>query len=100
MVWGIRKIVIEGEEWVRVNLVCFVGNISDFFVFNDFMKNFDFNEMDYGDFFFECIMYEEIEGVDEIGNIFIMNKLLFIELVYGWFFFNIEKGDIMEENVD
>ena len=97
---GIRKIAIEGEEWARANSACFVGNISDFFASNDSTKNSDFNEMDHGDSFSERITYEEIDGVDEIGNTSTTNKSSLIESAHGRSSFNIEKGDIMEENVD
>lgn len=45
-------------------------------------------------------MYEDNDDLDGILNIFNVNRFFIIEFVYGGFYYNIEKGDIMEEIVD
>lgn len=94
---GIKKIVDEGEEWAKANAACFVGNFSNFFASNYSKMNPEF--MHY-DSFSELITYEEVQGLDEIENITTTNKSSLIEAANEISYFNIEKGDIMEEHVD
>ena len=96
---GIRKIAEEGEEWARGKAACFVGNISDFHAANDSILDFNGNETD-SEFFSERIMYEEVDSLDGIGNVSETNKSSLIESARGGSYYNIEKGDIMEEQVD
>lgn len=96
---GIQKIAEGGEEWARGKAACFPGNISDFFAANDSTLDFIINKTD-SEVFAERVMYEEVEGLDGIGNISKANKLSLIESARGGSYFNIEKGDIMEEQID
>ena len=96
---GIRKIEEEGEEWARGKAACFQGNVSDFFAASDSTLDFNINETD-SEFFTERVAYEEVEGLDGIGNISKANRLSLIQSARGGSYFNIEKGDVMEEQVD
>ena len=94
---GIKKIADEGEEWAKANAACFVGNFSDFFSSNYSKINSQFM---HHDSFSERITYEEVQSLDEIGNITTTNKSSLIEAANKISYFNIEKGDIMEEQID
>ena len=96
---GIQKIEEEGKEWARSKAACFPGNISDFFAANDSTLDFIVNKTD-SEVFVERVMYEEVKGLYDIGNISKANKLSLIESARGESYFNIEKGDIMEEQID
>lgn len=61
--------VDEGEEWVKGKVECFEGKVSYFFVLNDFVIEFNENKIDI-EFFFECIVYEDVYGLDIILNVF------------------------------
>ena len=96
---GIQKLAEEGEEWAKGKAACFVGNTSDFFAANDSKIDFNVNETD-SDLFSERIMYEEVDSLDGIANISEANKSSLIESARGGSFYNIENGDILEEQVD
>ena len=96
---GVQKIIEEGEEWAKDKAGCFVGNVSDFFAANDSTLDIDVNHSD-SEFFSERIMYEEVDGLDGTGNISKANKSSLIESAREGSYYNIEKGDIFEEQVD
>ena len=96
---GIQKIADEGEEWARRKAGCFVANVSDFFAVNDSALNISFSDTD-SDFFSERIMYEDVGRLDGIGNISKAKKSSVIASAREGSYFNIEKGDHIEEQVD
>ena len=93
---GIQKIEEEGEQWVKSKAACYANNISDFYAANDSTVDLILSEKGFS----ERIMYEEVDGLDGIGNIFTASKSSLIESVRGGSLYNIEKGDILEEQVD
>ncbi|KAJ7385350.1 hypothetical protein OS493_016427 [Desmophyllum pertusum] len=97
---GIRKLE-ESTEWAKANAACFVGNISDFFASHDSTSDPDFNDnKTESEFFSERIVYEDVDGLDGISNVSKANRSSLIESARGGSYYNIEKGDIMEEMVD
>ncbi|PFX31810.1 Nidogen-2 [Stylophora pistillata] len=96
---GIRKLTKEGEEWAKGKAECFGRNISDFFASNDSVVDSDKGKTDV-EFFSERIVYEDIYGLDTISNVSKSSESSIIKSAKGGTFYNIEKGDIMEEMVD
>lgn len=96
---GIRKLVDEGEEWAKGKAECFEGKVSHFFASNDSVIEFNENKTD-TEFFSERIVYEDVYGLDKISNVSKASQSSIIKSAKGGSFYNIEKGDIMEEMVD
>lgn len=96
---GIRKLADEGEEWAKGKAECFVRNISDFFASNDSIRDSNDETTD-SEFFTERIVYEDLHGFDNISNVSKASQSSIIESAQGGSYYNIEKGDIMEEMVD
>ena len=96
---GIRKLAEVSAEWAKAKAECFVGNISDFFASNDSLSDLNDNKTD-SQTFSERVVYEEIDGLDGLSNISKANRSSIIESAHGGSYYNIEKGDIMEEMVD
>lgn len=96
---GIQKLADEGDEWIKARTECFRGNTSDFFAANESTPELSVSETN-SSFFSERISYEEVNGLDGFGNISRVNKSSLIESARGGAYYNIEKGDVMEEQVD
>ncbi|KAL9986471.1 hypothetical protein ACROYT_G000626 [Oculina patagonica] len=96
---GIQQLAEVSEEWAKAKAECFVGNISDFFASNDSLSEPNENKTD-SETFSERVVYEEIDGSDGSSNISKANRSSIIESAHGGSYYNIEKGDVMEEMVD
>ena len=93
---GIREIKEEGEEWAKSKASCFVGNVSDFFAANTSTLDYILQTTDFS----ERVIYENVHGLNVTVNVSQTNKSSLIESARGGSFFNIEEGDILEEQVD
>ena len=92
----IREIEEAGNELAKSRIACIAGNFSDFFAANSstfgYMSKADFSER---------ILFEQDGGFNETENFSrAIKSASLIESVRGGSFFNIEKGDIMEEQID
>lgn len=96
---GIQQLAEVSAEWAKAKAECFVGNISDFFASNDSLSDLNDNKTD-SETFSERVVYEEIDGLDGSANISKANRSSIIESAHGGSYYNIEKGDVMEEMVD
>ena len=92
----IRKINKEGKELAKSKAACIPGNFSDFFAANS--STFDYILSKAG--FSERIMFEQGDGFNGTANSSQASKSSLIESARGGSFFNIEEGDIMEEQID
>ena len=95
---GIKRLAEAGQEWAESQSGCVLGNVSDFFAANGSAESdYTYNETE-TESFSERVSYEEIE--DSFGGISEMNESSLIESVRESSYYDIEKGDILEEMVD
>lgn len=92
----IREIEEKGKELAKSKAECIVGNFSDFFAANSSTFAYILSKADFS----ERIMFEQGDGFNGTENLSQASKSSLIESVRGGSFFNIEEGDIMEEEID